>query len=448
MDKLRIIALGEFSRVTGNLFAYHYLPNGQEQNDQILLVDCGLSFVQEDNPEVECLGPDISYLEQRKEKILGLVLTHGHEDHIGSLASALPKIGPFPIWATKLTAALCNSRLEESNVNASFRLINTSESFSLGCFDLTPIRVTHSLPETHHFFIKTPVGNFYHGADFKFDLTPPDGIKPELAKIGQLCREPVLALLSDCLGAEKKGYSPSESVLNEMFEQEIGKAKGRVFVTAISSNFYRWQKAIEASIKTGRKIAMVGYSIRKNLQIARSLGYLHLGKNTIIDERRIKRIPDQRLTVLIAGSLGQAGSSLDRVSIGEHRVKVKKGDKFIFSSPDYIPGTSAAIFQIINNLIEQGAEVVYEELGEELHVSGHGYQKELALLIGLTSPRFLLPIGGEWRHRRQYAKLAEKMGYSSERILLPKEGTFPTFTKGGLVDFNFKLSLQLRPLAG
>ncbi len=446
MDKLRIVALGSFASVTSNMYAYHYLPNGEEKNDQILIVDSGLGFVQEDSPEVKLLGPDISYLEQRKGKVVGIVLTHGHEDHIGSLSSVLPKIGKVPIWGSKLTVALAQPKLEEAKIVPDFKVIDTNQPFSLGVFKLSTVRVTHSLPDACHFLIKTPVGNFYHGSDFKFDLTPPDGVMPELAKIARLSTEPVMALLSDCLGAEKQGYSPSESILNEMFEQEIRKAKGRVFITAISSNFYRWQKAIEASVKFNRKIALVGFSIRKNVEIARRLDHLKLNPKMIINDRKIGKIPDKNLTVLIAGSLGQSGSSLDRVASGQHQIKVKSTDKFIFSSPDYVPGTTAAVFQMINNLVEQGAQVVYEELGEELHVSGHGYQKELALLINLVSPRYLLPIGGEWRHRRQYANLAGRMGYRSEQILIPPAGVFPTFSKNGQVDFDFKLNLQPRPL--
>ncbi len=445
MDKLRIIALGSFASVTSNMYAYHYLPQGQEKNDQILIVDVGLGFVQEDTPEVKLLGPDITYLEQRKSKIVGVVLTHGHEDHIGSLSYVLPKLGRLSVWATKLTAALAQPKLEEAKVVPDFKIIK-DQPFSIGAFQLNPIAVTHSLPDASHFLIKTPVGNFYHGADFKFDLTPPDGVLPQLGKIARVSSEPVMALLSDCLGAEKKGYSPSETVLNEMFEQEIGKANGRVFITAISSNFYRWQKAIEASAKFNRKIVLVGFSIRKNLEIARNTGHLVLNPKMILNDRKINKIPDKNITVLIAGSLGQSGSSLERVASGKHQIKVKKTDKFIFSSPDYIPGTTAAVFQTINSLIEQGAQVVYEEMGEELHVSGHGYQKELALLINLVSPRYLLPIGGEWRHRKQYATLAEKMGYLPNQILIPPAGVFPTFGKDGQVDWSFKLNLQPKAL--
>jgi len=447
MNKLRIVALGSFASVTSNLFAYHFLPDGKENNDQILLVDCGLGFVQEDTPETKLVSPDVDYLIKRKNKIVGLVLTHGHEDHIGALPEVLTQLGvSFPIWASKLTAAMAQRKLDEAKIGQKIKIFATGQSLSLGSFKLYSIGVTHSLPGTFHFLIETPIGNFYHGTDFKFDLTPPDGILPELGRIARLSQKPVLALLSDCLGAEKKGYSPSETILNEMFKQEIANSKGRVFITAISSNFYRWQRALEASAEFGRKVALVGFSIRKNVKIASEQGYVQLDRRQLVDDRKIKNIPDNKLTLLIAGGLGQAGSSLTRVAAGKHRIKVKKTDKFIFSSPDYIPGTTASINNLINNLVEQGAKVIYEELGEELHVSGHGSRQELALLINLVSAKYLLPIGGEWRHRQQYGLLAAQMGYSPSQILLPKAASFPTFWENGKVDFNFQLGLKPKPL--
>ncbi|MBL7078602.1 ribonuclease J [Candidatus Shapirobacteria bacterium] len=447
MNKLRIVALGDFASVTSNLFAYHFLPDGKENNDQILLVDCGLGFVQDDTPETKLVGPDVDYLVKRKNKIAGLVLTHGHEDHIGALPEVLIQLGVnFPIWASKLTAAMAQIKLDEARISQKIKILAPGQSLSLGGFKLYPIGVTHSLPGTFHFLIETPIGSFYHGTDFKFDLNPPDGIFSELGEIARLSRKPVLALLSDCLGAEKKGYSPSETILNEMFDQEIKKAKGRVFITAISSNFYRWQQALKASAEYGRKVALIGYSIRKNVKIASEQGYVQLNRKQLVDDRKIKNIPDNKLTLLIAGGMAQVGSSLAKVAAGKHKIKVKKTDKFIFSSPDYIPGTSAAINNLINNLVEQGAEVVYEDLGEELHVSGHGSRQELALLINLVSAKYLLPIGGEWRHRRQYGLLASQMGYLPNQILLPKAGAFPTFWENGQVDFNFQLGLNPKPL--
>ncbi|MBU2592281.1 ribonuclease J [Patescibacteria group bacterium] len=439
MDGLRIVSLGGFSKVNGNMYLYHFLPEGKEENDKILIIDCGVSFPGDDIFGVDLIIPDISYLDGKKDKIAGIILTHGHEDHIGALSFILPELPErTPLYAPKLAGALIKDKLEENGIRVEINFFERGSNFSLGPFSITPVGVTHSMPDTFHFFIKTPVGNFYHGSDFKFDLTPPDGLAPELSKIAALGSLGVTTLLSDCLGAENEGVSPSESTLNQIFENEIRTSKGRVFVTAISSNIYRWQKAIESSRKFNRKISLVGFSIQKNIRISNELGYLGVKKEEFVDFKEAVKMTDKQITFLIAGSLGQTGSSLERVVLGKHKVKIREGDKVIFSSPDYIPGTGGAIYQLIDELILQGAEVVYNESGQSLHVSGHAYREEMKLLINLTSPRFLLPIGGERRHARQYANLAKAMGYRPEQILIPEAGAMPTFWSDGRVDLNFQ----------
>jgi len=246
-------------------------------------------------------------------------------------------------------------------------------------------------------------------------------------------------LLSDCLGSEKRGHSPSETILNQVFNDEIHRSQGRVFITAISSNIYRWEAAIEASKREGRKIALVGMSIQKNVEIARKLGYLkNLKKGDVINYHKTLKMPDNKVTYLIAGSLGQTGSSLDRVVLGKHKISVKETDKFIFSSPDYVPGTSGAVFQIINELFKQGAEVVYEEIGETLHVSGHGYQRELSLIADLVKPEYYIPIGGEWRHAHKYRELISKMGVDEKKVIIPRGNVIPTFSSDGGIDLNYR----------
>ncbi len=439
MDGIRIISLGEFPSVTSNLFAYHYLPDGREENDQILMVDCGIGFPDSRALGVDLIIPDISYLKGREEKIVGILLTHGHEDHVGALPFILPQLpSNIPVYGSRLTASIANFKFQDRGINRRVKIIDSSDSLNLGSFKIDSARVTHSIPDTFHFFIKTPVGNFYHGSDFKFDLTPPDGLFSEINKIAGFKKQGVLALLSDCLGSERRGYSPSETILNERLEKEIGRAKGRVFITAISSNAYRWQKAIQASKKYNRKVALVGFSIRKNVALVQKLGYLGLKERDIIDLGEALKLVDKKVTFLIAGSLGQTGSSLDKVILGRHKIRIKKGDKVIFSSPDYIPGTSRAINRMVNSLIKLGADVIYDELGEKLHVSGHGYQKELALLIDLVGPKYFFPIGGEERHVLQYSKLVEKMGYKKNSVIGSEDGSAPTFWNDGRVDLKFK----------
>lgn len=443
MDALRIISLGGFASVTQNMYAYHFLPNGKEEGDQILIVDCGVGFPEQDALGVDLVIPDTTYIAERKDKVVGIVLTHGHEDHIGSLPFVLPLLSPkTSVFGSRLTVSLAEEKLKEGNLNFRLNIFKAGDYLRFGKFSVTPIRVTHSIPDTFHLLIETPLGNFYHGADFKLDTTPPDGILPEFGKIVTAGEKGIICLLSDCLGSEKEGYSPSETELDQMFEEKIRQAKGRVFITAISSSIYRWQKAIEASKKFGRKICLVGLSIEKIVRVASELAYLKLKKDDLVEIRKAVNLPDNKVTFLVAGSLGQSGSALDKIVLGKHQIQVKKGDRFVFSSPDYVPGTTKAIHRLIDLLIQQETEVVYDSGEEMLHVSGHGYRQELSLLITLTSPRYLLPIGGEWRQIHQYGILARKMGYHAESLIVPKDDSVPTFWSSGKIDFNFKLSLR------
>ncbi len=440
MDKLRILPLSSFVGVTANMYVYHYLPDGKEENDQILIVDCGMGFPERNTLGVDLIIPDFDYVLKRKNKIQGIILTHGHEDHIGAIPFLLPDLPKhIKIYGPRLAAALVRNKLEEKNISSTVNEYNEHQSVKLGKFKIDSARVTHSLPDSYHLFIQTPVGNFYHGADFKLDFTPPDGILPQVSRIAEFGSKGVLCLLSDCLGAEKRGHSPSETILNQPFHDEIHRAKGRVFITAISSNIYRWEAAIEASKKDGRKISLVGMSIQKNVEAAMKLGYIKsLNKGDLVNYHRAVNMPEDKVTFLIAGSLGQTGSSLDRVVLGKHKIKVREGDKFIFSSPDYVPGTSGAVLNHINELFKQGAEVIYEELGEQLHVSGHGSQRELSLLADLVKPKYYIPIGGEWRHAHKYRELIGKMGIDEKKVIIPHDSVIPTFSADGGVDLSYR----------
>lgn len=428
-DEIRICSLGGFGDVTQNMFAYEYATNGNWDQSQIIIIDCGVGFPEEDTFGVDLQIPDTKYLEDKKDRILGIFITHGHEDHIGAVRYILPILGQkIPIYAPRLAAAFIEAKLSETDIRANINVYTDNQVFNKGPFTIEPVRVTHSIPDTFHLAVTTPLGVIYHGSDFKFDLFPLDGMHADLPKIAEIGRRNVICLLSDSLGADHEGYSPSERTIAENFEHEIKVAKGRVFVTSISSNIVRWGQAIEYAKRSGRKVVIVGFSVDRAIRIAKELGYINLTDADIVDVERVKNFAENKLIFLVAGFAGQPESALSKMVMGKHRVKIKSGDKVIFSSPDYIPGTTSGIYTMIDNLSKMGAEVVYGEK-EELHVSGHGYQKEHALLIRLLNPKFLLPIGGNFRHIKSYQNMAKTMGFDEAGFITPDYDSAVTFTK-------------------
>jgi len=441
-DFVRIASLGGFGDVTQNLFVYEYFPSGNEAQSQIIIVDCGVGFPEDDAFGVDLQIPDTKYLEDRKNRILGIFITHGHEDHIGAIRFILPILGKsIPIFAPKIAAALIESRLQESQIRANLKVYQNGDLFNVGSFTVDPIRVNHSIPDTFHFAITTPIGIFYHGSDFKFDVFPLDGKPSDLAHIARVGEKKVVALLSDCLGADHEGFSPSESSIAEKFEHDIKTAKGRVFVTSISSNIVRWGQAIDYAKRAGRKVVVVGFSVTKAIEIAQTLGYVNLTDADVIPVERIKNFADSKLIFLVAGFAGQPNSALSKMVMGKHKVKISSGDKVIFSSPDYIPGTSTQIYDLIDTLSKMGAEVIYGE-EQEIHVSGHGYQKEHAILIDLVRPKFLLPIGGNFRHIKSYQTMAKNMGYRDDQFIFPDVDSAVTFTSDGKADIKYHIPLH------
>ncbi len=444
-DLLKIVSLGGFGEVTQNMFVYHYLPGGREENDQILIVDVGVGFPGGDALGVDMVIPDFTYVLRRQEKVVGILLTHGHEDHIGALPFFLTKFKRrVPIFTGRLTKGLVETKMADFGVKGvRVQEIKPGDQVRLGVFTAEPVRVTHSIPDTYHYFLRTPVGNFYHGSDFKFDPHPPDNKPSQLARIARFGDEGILGLLSDSLGSEREGVSPSERELASMFATQIKTARGRVFVTAISSNIYRWQQAIAVSREVGRKVCLVGMSVEKNVKLAQKLGYLQVRDQDFVDLRRAKKLADRQVTFLIGGSLGQVGSSLYKVISGQHRLHIKPHDRIIFSSPDYIPGTSQGLYTMIDNLIKAGAEVIYHEVeNERLHVSGHGARRELALLLELARPKYAVPIGGSFRQARQYLQLAREMGYRENQLVLPQENTVLVYNRTGLTTEELKPPLR------
>lgn len=399
--------------VTKNMFAY-------ETDTEILLVDCGIGFPEPTMPGIDLLIPDISYLEDKKDKLVGLLLTHGHDDHIAGLPYILPKLPKLPIFASRLTRGFALDRLKESKLKVDITEIN-QKPFTVGQFTVQPIKVTHSVPDSRHFAITTPAGIVYHGSDFKFDPHPVDGVVSDYAAMQAVGDQGVVALLSDCLRSERPGESKSESSLKTMFEREIIDTKGKFIVTVMSSNIHRIQQAVDVATSKGRSIAFVGRSVEQNVRTAQQLGFLRLPK-AIVNQRKINNFPPHRLCVIIAGSQGQEGSSLTRAIAGEHRnVTINPEDKVVFST-EPIPGNEINVYAAIDELSKTGADVAYSDVDDNMHVSGHASSGELKRLIDLTRPRFLIPIGGTYRHMVQYRKLANKLNYSNDKTLLLDSG--------------------------
>ena len=423
-NQLSFIPLGGIGDVTKNMYLYEY-------NDQILIVDCGLGFADETMLGVDLLLPDISYLLKTKKRIVGMLLTHGHEDHIGALPFLLPQLPDFPIFATPLTAAFANAKLKDFKAQKRVQTIKFNEpEKTIGSFRFSFIPVTHSVSDTSHIFIKTPVGNFYHGSDFKFDDTPSDGRKSDYAKISQLASQGTLCLLSDCLGAERAGRTASDIGLTEHFNREMKECRGKFIVTTYSSNIARLNQIIDASLKNGRRVCFVGRSLIRNRDVARDLGYLNLKRDIEVEIDALRNHADNKLTLIVAGSQGQENSALTRIANGEHRdVKLRDQDVIVFSS-DPIPGNETSVYELVDTLTRRGVKVIYSPVSKDFHVSGHASLDELEQLIKLVKPKKLIPIGGQFRHMFAYKKLAEKLGYKKNDIFLMEDGQELLFGQG------------------
>ncbi|MDP3998459.1 MAG: ribonuclease J [bacterium] len=413
-NSLKIISLGGFGQVTNNMFVY-------ETERNILLVDCGMGFPTEEMLGVDLTIPDTSYLDTRKEKIRGLILTHGHDDHIGALPYILPRLPKIPIFGSRWALALAKDKLRERGFGANFEEVNQKSKISLGEFKIEFVEMTHSIPETLHLVITTPFGIFYHAPDFKMDLTPVMGKPADQNLIADFGKRGVLCLLSDCLRAEKQGFTPSESKLEEMFEREIEDCKGRFFVTTMSSNISRFKQAIDVSLRNKRRIVLVGRSVDKNITLALKLRYLNYSSDVFVPLKDCNKFPPSGLTLLVAGSQGQPGSALERIVADEHEIKIKPEDKIVFST-DYIPGNELQVYSLIDDILRIGAQVAYADIASDVHVSGHGQSQDLKKLLELVKPKYVIPIGGNLRHMVAYRKMAGQVNYQEQNILVPKNG--------------------------
>ena len=415
-QRLKIIPIGGIGGVTKNMYLY-------EWEGQILIVDCGIGFPEADMHGVDVLIPDISYLRDKTDQIVGMLLTHAHDDHIAALPYILPDLPEdMPIFGSKLTIGFAADRLKEHPINKEFSLFPDDGVLEMGPFQIESVKVTHSVPDARHFAIHTPAGTIYHGSDFKFDLTPVDGVVSDYQKMARIGSEGVLCLLSDCLRSEKDVHSKSESTISDTFEREIKGVEGKFIITSMSSNIHRIQQAVDVAVANKRKVAFLGRSIEQNIKTATRLGYFNAPENMIINKRSIDKFPPEEICVIIAGSQGQPGSSLSRAAQGGHTlVDIKPEDKVVFSS-EPIPGNEDNVYTAIDNISKIGADVIYSDLHDNLHVSGHASAIEQKLLMELIKPKFLLPIGGTYRHMVRYRQLAQEMNFDPKTVFLLKDG--------------------------
>ncbi len=415
MSQLKLIPLGGLGQATKNMYVYEL------GNDQIV-VDCGMGFPEDSALGVDSVIPDVSYLEKSGKKLHGIVLTHPHMDHIGGLPYILPRLGDVEVFGGKLAIAMAELRVREYGIKN--KMTPVEGTLDLGPFHIRFIHSTHSVPNCFHLYIKTSAGNVYHGADFKFDLTPIDNLPPDMAGMSEVGTEGVDLMLTDCLGVEKPGYCPSERTLMTAIDNEIRNTAGKLIFTSMSSSISRFQIAIDSSIKHGRKIAIIGRSVEQNIEAAAKTGFIKLPKGTLIKPQQINNFPPKQVTVIVSGSQGQSGSAMHRLANNEHRIaRLKKGDKVIISS-NAIPGTGndADIFDMMDSLYKNGVDVVYSGTTENLHVSGHGYKGDMALLARLVRPKHIIPIGGDVRHMMLYAKMTKEMGYGADQVSVLTEG--------------------------
>ena len=420
-EKLKIIPLGGLNEIGKNITVLEY-------GKDIIIVDCGLGFPEDDMYGVDLVIADMTYLVKNKQKIRGMFLTHGHEDHIGGIPYAMQQFN-CPIHATRLTAGIVRLKLEEHRLDKTVKLFTheAGETVKAGCFSVEFIHVNHSIADAVSFAIRTPVGTVVITGDFKIDPTAEDGMI-DLTRFGELGREGVLALLCDSTNVERPGFTPSERIVANSFDRQFAGCSQRIIVTTFASNAFRLQSIISAAHKYGRKVAVTGRSMENVLKVSVELGYLKIPNGTLVDINAIKSLPKNKIVIVSTGSQGENMSALYRMAFSGHRqVEIQAGDRVIISA-SAIPGNEKAIGRIINELYRKGADVVYDKLAD-LHVSGHACQEELKIIHALTKPRFFIPVHGEQRHLQAHSKLAQTMGMEPKNIFISDIGKVLELTK-------------------
>ena len=414
-SKVKLIPLGGLCEIGKNITAIEY-------EDEIIVIDCGLSFPDNEMYGIDLVIPDISYLLENREKVKGIFITHGHEDHIGALPYILKEIN-VPVYASKFTLSLIESKLIEFNMVSSCSLneITLKEPIKTEHFACEFIRTCHSIADSCSLAITTPQGVIFHTGDFKIDYTPVDGEVIDLQRISEIGKRRVLLLMADSTNATREGFTISETIIGQNLTRLFRNAKGRVIVATFSSNVHRVQQVINSSITYGRKVAFRGRSMDKISQIAMDLGYLKVPKNTIIKLDDIHKYPDNKVTIITTGSQGEPMSALSRIASGNHKKIALKEKDYIIISASPIPGNTKLITKLIDILISKGAEVIYDAM-EEVHVSGHACREELKLIHSLIKPKYFVPVHGEYRHLKEHAELAKSLGMDEKNIFLLDNG--------------------------
>ena len=421
-NKLKIIPLGGLHEIGKNMTVVEY-------RDSIIIVDCGLTFPEDEMLGIDIVIPDFTYLINNKKKIKGLVLTHGHEDHIGAIPYLLKELD-IPIYGTPLTMGLLENKLKEHRIPLScLKVVKQGDRIKLGKFEVEWVRVNHSIPDSSSIYLKSPAGNVFVTGDFKVDFTPISGEPIDLTRLGEIGKEGVLAMVGESTNVLRKGYTMSESnvgeTLNRIFQNFMN---NRIIIATFASNVHRVQQIINAAEKFGRKVILSGRSMETMMDTARRLGYVDVKKNTIIDINQMKRYKPEDTVVITTGSQGEPMSALTRIAFGEHRKIQATSEDVIILSATPIPGNENSVAKVINKLMETGAKVIYEALSE-IHVSGHACQEELKMMLSLIKPKYFIPAHGEVRHLLKHAELATQMGTDPSDIFILENGDVLEFNK-------------------
>lgn len=433
-EKIRLIPLGGLGEVGKNMMVVEY-------GNDIIIIDVGVMFPDDEMFGVDLVIPDTSYLADKKHRIRGILITHGHEDHVGGLPYILPKLDFPPVYATRLTQGLINVKLKEHRLldRAVVKMITPGDQLELGASRVEFFRVNHSIPDAVGIVIHTPIGTVVHTGDYKFDYTPVDGKPADIGTLGRIGNEGVLLMMGDSTRVESLGYTPSERVINDSLDKIFANAPGRIMLATFASLISRVQQVVDTAIRYERFIALVGRSMVNNVQMAMELGYLNIPKGMLIRAEDINRFQPEQVVIICTGSQGEPTSALTRIANQDHRlVRIQPGDTVILSATP-VPGNEKMVHRTINSLFRQGAEVYYQGISN-VHVSGHGAQEELKLMLTLLRPKYFVPVHGEYRQLVLHAKLAYSLGITEDRIVVAEDGDVIEVSANGIKRVDHTLS--------